>query len=152
MTILISIYATFLYLSPYFTDKTDGIWIKSNYKRVEAIPQKNYHIRYNVFLCRRCSYNNCLVLYVNLHREPGDNQQHQVAGSVAIPMCQAMMAYDQGNYSQAVDLLYPLRYRVVDIGGSDAQVSCTEIICKQNKIAQTKLLFSYARVPPHIYI
>lgn len=79
------------------------------------------------------------VLYVNVHREPGDNQQHQVAGSVAIPMCQAMMAYDQGNYSQAFDLLYPLRYHMVGIGGSDAQVSCTEIICtaKQNSPNQT---------------
>lgn len=79
-------------------------------------------------------------LSVNLHREPGDNQQHQVARSVAIPMCQAMMEYDQGNYNQAVELLYPLRYCVVQVGGSDAQVSCIEIIiCKQNKIAQTKL-------------
>lgn len=31
------------------------------------------------------------------------------------------MAYNQGNYSRAVALLYPLRYQMVDIGGSDAQ-------------------------------
>ncbi|MEQ2310819.1 Tetratricopeptide repeat protein 38 [Ameca splendens] len=56
-----------------------------------------------------------------LAKEPGDNQQHHLARTVGIPMCQAMMEYNQGNYSQAVALLYPLRYRMVDIGGSDAQ-------------------------------
>ncbi|KAK7890894.1 hypothetical protein WMY93_022857 [Mugilogobius chulae] len=56
-----------------------------------------------------------------LAREPGENQQHQMAKTVGIPLCQAMMEFDQGNYSQSVDLLYPLRYQVVNIGGSDAQ-------------------------------
>lgn len=56
-----------------------------------------------------------------LAKKPGDNQQHQLAGTIGIPMCQAMMAYNQGNYNQAMELLYPLRYRIVDIGGSDAQ-------------------------------
>ncbi|KAG7214911.1 hypothetical protein INR49_005186 [Caranx melampygus] len=53
--------------------------------------------------------------------EPGDNQQHQLAGNIGVPMCQAMMEYNQGNYSRTVELLHPLRYRMVDIGGSDAQ-------------------------------
>uniref|UniRef100_A0A8C6SYQ8 Tetratricopeptide repeat protein 38 n=1 Tax=Neogobius melanostomus TaxID=47308 RepID=A0A8C6SYQ8_9GOBI len=56
-----------------------------------------------------------------LAREPGDNQQHQLAKSIGIPLCQAMMEFNQGNYNQSVELLYPLRYRIVDIGGSDAQ-------------------------------
>uniref|UniRef100_A0A3Q1G6R1 Tetratricopeptide repeat protein 38 n=1 Tax=Acanthochromis polyacanthus TaxID=80966 RepID=A0A3Q1G6R1_9TELE len=56
-----------------------------------------------------------------LAKEPGENQQHQLAGTVGVPMCQALMEYNQGNYKQAVELLYPLRYRMVDIGGSDAQ-------------------------------
>lgn len=42
-------------------------------------------------------------------------------------MCKAMMEYKQGNYDQTVQLLYPLRYRMVDIGGSDAQVSFTKL-------------------------
>lgn len=57
----------------------------------------------------------------DLAKEPGDNQQHRLAKTVGIPMCEAMMAYNQGNYSRAVALLYPLRYQMVDIGGSDAQ-------------------------------
>uniref|UniRef100_A0A8D0D2X6 Tetratricopeptide repeat protein 38 n=1 Tax=Sander lucioperca TaxID=283035 RepID=A0A8D0D2X6_SANLU len=56
-----------------------------------------------------------------LAKEPGDNQQHQLAGTIGVPMCQAIMEYDQGNYNRSVELLYPLRYRVVEIGGSDAQ-------------------------------
>lgn len=56
-----------------------------------------------------------------LARAPGDNQQHQMAKSVGVPLCQAMMEFDQGNYNQSMELLYPLRYRIVDIGGSDAQ-------------------------------
>ncbi|CAL1596028.1 unnamed protein product [Knipowitschia caucasica] len=44
-----------------------------------------------------------------------------MAQTVGIAMCQAMIEYDQGNYDQAMELLYPLRYRIVDIGGSDAQ-------------------------------
>uniref|UniRef100_A0A7N8WPX8 Tetratricopeptide repeat protein 38 n=1 Tax=Mastacembelus armatus TaxID=205130 RepID=A0A7N8WPX8_9TELE len=59
-----------------------------------------------------------------LAKEPGDNQQHQLAGTVGVPMCQAMIQYDQGNYGETVELLHPLRYRIVDIGGSDAQVIC----------------------------
>ncbi|XP_034734297.1 tetratricopeptide repeat protein 38 isoform X2 [Etheostoma cragini] len=58
-----------------------------------------------------------------LAKVPGDNRQHQLAGTIGVPMCQAIMEYDQGNYNRTVELLYPLRYRVVDIGGSDAQMS-----------------------------
>ncbi|XP_029289136.1 LOW QUALITY PROTEIN: tetratricopeptide repeat protein 38 [Cottoperca gobio] len=56
-----------------------------------------------------------------LAKEPGDNLTHQLAGTIGVPICQAMMEYDQGNYNRTVDLLLPLRYRVVNVGGSDAQ-------------------------------
>ncbi|KAM8892785.1 tetratricopeptide repeat protein 38 [Spinachia spinachia] len=56
-----------------------------------------------------------------LAEEPGDNQQHRLAASLGVSVCQAMMEYDQGNYNRTVELLYPLRYRVVEMGGSDAQ-------------------------------
>ncbi|XP_071361101.1 tetratricopeptide repeat protein 38 isoform X2 [Trachinotus anak] len=56
-----------------------------------------------------------------LSKEPGDNQQHQLAGTIGVPMCQAMMEYDRGNYSGTMELLYPLRYHMVNVGGSDAQ-------------------------------
>ncbi|XP_029698014.1 tetratricopeptide repeat protein 38 isoform X1 [Takifugu rubripes] len=56
-----------------------------------------------------------------LSKEPGNNQQHHLAGTVGVPMCQAMMEYDQGNHDRAFELLYPLRYKILGIGGSDAQ-------------------------------
>ncbi|KAF7663176.1 hypothetical protein LDENG_00216370 [Lucifuga dentata] len=56
-----------------------------------------------------------------LAKEPGENNQHQLAVTVGLPMCQAMLEYDQGNYSRAVELLHPVRYHMVEIGGSDAQ-------------------------------
>ncbi|KAF7224864.1 tetratricopeptide repeat protein 38 [Nothobranchius furzeri] len=56
-----------------------------------------------------------------LAKKPGDNEQHQMAENIGIPMCKAMMEYNQGNYNQALELLYPLRYQMVHIGGSDAQ-------------------------------
>ncbi|KAK5867755.1 hypothetical protein PBY51_012219 [Eleginops maclovinus] len=56
-----------------------------------------------------------------LAKEPGVNLQHQMGGTIGVPMFQAMMEYDQGNYNHAVDLLMPIRYRLVNMGGSDAQ-------------------------------
>uniref|UniRef100_A0A672G7Q7 Tetratricopeptide repeat protein 38 n=1 Tax=Salarias fasciatus TaxID=181472 RepID=A0A672G7Q7_SALFA len=56
-----------------------------------------------------------------LAKEPGDNQQHQLAQTVGIPMCQAIIDYSHGDFKHAVERLYPLRYRMVDVGGSDAQ-------------------------------
>lgn len=61
-------------------------------------------------------------LFWSFCREPGDNQQHKLAQTIGIPMCQALIEYDEGNYNRAFGLLYPLRYHMVDIGGSDAQV------------------------------
>lgn len=63
--------------------------------------------------------------FLSFCREPGDNHQHKMAQTIGIPMCQALMEYDEGNFNQAFELLYPLRYQMVDIGGSDAQVKST---------------------------
>ncbi|CAL8263023.1 unnamed protein product [Merluccius merluccius] len=54
-------------------------------------------------------------------QDPGDNYQHQLSQTMGVPLCQAMVEYDQGNYSRTVELLQPLRYHMAQIGGSDAQ-------------------------------
>ncbi|XP_037110917.1 tetratricopeptide repeat protein 38 isoform X2 [Syngnathus acus] len=56
-----------------------------------------------------------------LAKTPGDNYQHKMATPIGVPMCQALMEYDKGNYDRTVELLHPLRYSIVSIGGSDAQ-------------------------------
>ncbi|RXN24713.1 tetratricopeptide repeat 38 [Labeo rohita] len=56
-----------------------------------------------------------------LAKDPGESRQLQIAERVGLPMCRALLEYDQGNYSQAVELLKPIKDRFVEIGGSDAQ-------------------------------
>lgn len=45
------------------------------------------------------------------------------------------MAYEQGNYNQAAERLYPLRYQMVELGGSDAQVRSGKIIIEKQHTA-----------------
>ena len=40
---------------------------------------------------------------------------------VGIPLCEALLAHRRGDYAVAVDLLLPIRYGIVRIGGSHAQ-------------------------------
>ena len=44
-----------------------------------------------------------------------------VASSVGLPLCRAMVAYAEGEYDHAVQLLLPIRYDIQAIGGSHAQ-------------------------------
>ena len=50
----------------------------------------------------------------------GDNRD--ITEEVGQPICEAFVAYDKQEYSKAVDLIYPLRYKIWKIGGSHAQV------------------------------
>ncbi|XP_066580212.1 tetratricopeptide repeat protein 38 isoform X2 [Amia ocellicauda] len=56
-----------------------------------------------------------------LAQAPGENHTHQLATSIGLPMCEALIEFDKGNYSRVVELLLPIRYHFTDIGGSDAQ-------------------------------
>lgn len=42
---------------------------------------------------------------------------------MGLPLCQALLEVENGNPDRAVELLLPIRYRIVQIGGSNAQVS-----------------------------
>ncbi|GCD41532.1 beta-barrel assembly-enhancing protease [Streptomyces paromomycinus] len=44
-----------------------------------------------------------------------------MTAGVGLPVCRALIAYGQGRYGQAVDLLTPVRYRLNTFGGSHAQ-------------------------------
>lgn len=56
-------------------------------------------------------------------RSPEENCQHLLARDVGLPLCQALVEAENGNPDRVVELLLPIRYRVVQIGGSNAQVS-----------------------------
>ncbi|XP_035690456.1 tetratricopeptide repeat protein 38-like [Branchiostoma floridae] len=51
-----------------------------------------------------------------------EGSQSVVAKEVGVPVCEALVAYDEGDYARAVDLVAPVRYRVGSIGGSNAQL------------------------------
>ncbi|XP_039092846.1 tetratricopeptide repeat protein 38 isoform X1 [Hyaena hyaena] len=52
---------------------------------------------------------------------PGENCQHLLARDVGLPLCQALVEAENGNPDRVVELLLPIRYRIVQIGGSNAQ-------------------------------
>ncbi|XP_053775709.1 tetratricopeptide repeat protein 38 isoform X3 [Desmodus rotundus] len=54
-------------------------------------------------------------------RSPGENCQHLLARDVGLPLCQALVEAENGNPDRVVELLLPIRYRIVQIGGSNAQ-------------------------------
>lgn len=56
-------------------------------------------------------------------RSPGENCQHLLARDVGLPLCQALVEAQDGSPERVVELLLPIRYRLVQIGGSNAQVS-----------------------------
>ncbi|KAI8493727.1 Tetratricopeptide repeat protein 38 [Branchiostoma belcheri] len=60
---------------------------------------------------------NSLKDFISEH--PGT--QSTIAKKVGVAMCEAFLAYDEGDFARAVDLLAPVRYQVVTIGGSNAQ-------------------------------
>ncbi|XP_055996633.1 tetratricopeptide repeat protein 38-like [Ostrea edulis] len=49
----------------------------------------------------------------------GDNQR--ISKEVGVPLCEALVAYDSGDFAKAVSLVNPIRYKILTIGGSHAQ-------------------------------
>lgn len=47
--------------------------------------------------------------------------QAAIAKNVGYDVCKAFLDYSAGQYEQVVDTLYPLRYKIIDAGGSHAQ-------------------------------
>ncbi|KAG8438645.1 hypothetical protein GDO86_005000 [Hymenochirus boettgeri] len=56
-----------------------------------------------------------------LAKSPGENYQHSLIGQLGFPLCKALIEFKSGNYDKAVDLMYPIRYKILEIGGSNAQ-------------------------------
>nr|XP_035129026.1 tetratricopeptide repeat protein 38 isoform X4 [Callithrix jacchus] len=52
---------------------------------------------------------------------PGENCQHLLARDVGLPLCQALVEAEAGNSDRVLELLLPIRYRIVQLGGSNAQ-------------------------------
>ncbi|XP_006032455.1 tetratricopeptide repeat protein 38-like isoform X1 [Alligator sinensis] len=62
-----------------------------------------------------------LTTLQELAKEPGEDHELGLALQLGLPLCQAFVEFDNGNYDNAVELLYPIRYQILQIGGSNAQ-------------------------------
>jgi tetratricopeptide (TPR) repeat protein len=51
---------------------------------------------------------------------PG-NGNHQMTAAVGLPVSRSLLAFAEGRYGDVVDLLYPIRHRINEFGGSHAQ-------------------------------
>lgn len=51
----------------------------------------------------------------------GKGYNHTVTKDVGYSLCEAIVAYDEGRVEDCCDILYPLRYNIIQIGGSNAQ-------------------------------
>ncbi|XP_075712084.1 tetratricopeptide repeat protein 38 [Rhinoderma darwinii] len=56
-----------------------------------------------------------------LSKCPGENYQHSLIRDLGLPLSQALVEFDSGNYDKVVELMCPVRYKILNIGGSDAQ-------------------------------
>lgn len=56
-----------------------------------------------------------------LSKSPGENYQHSLMRDLGLPLGQALVEFDSGNYDKVVELMHPIRYKILDIGGSNAQ-------------------------------
>ncbi|MDP4506804.1 tetratricopeptide repeat protein [Nonomuraea turcica] len=52
--------------------------------------------------------------------QPGVTNQDMTL-RVGLPVCRAIVAFGRGDYASVVDLLYPIRHRINEFGGSHAQ-------------------------------
>ncbi|OXB80245.1 UNVERIFIED_CONTAM: hypothetical protein H355_009965, partial [Colinus virginianus] len=62
-----------------------------------------------------------LTTLQELAKVPCENHELSLAPSIGLPLCQAFVEFENGNCDKAVDLLYPIRYQLIQLGGSNAQ-------------------------------
>ncbi|XP_053243527.1 tetratricopeptide repeat protein 38 isoform X2 [Podarcis raffonei] len=63
-------------------------------------------------------------LLATLHevtQSPDEDHELNLVPKLGLPLLKAFVEFDNGNYDKAVELLYPIRYQIVEIGGSNAQ-------------------------------
>lgn len=61
-----------------------------------------------------------------------------VTRDILIPLCEGIIAYEQGDYDKATELFLPLRHDIVHIGGSHAQRDLfAQIICEAARHGST---------------
>jgi tetratricopeptide (TPR) repeat protein len=77
----------------------------------------------------------------------GDGWRAEATKNVLLPLCEAMIAYEAGDYDKTTDLLWPIRHEIATIGGSHAQRDLfAQIMCdaaaKGSKLSVARSLLS----------
>ncbi|XP_061438455.1 tetratricopeptide repeat protein 38 isoform X2 [Rhineura floridana] len=62
-----------------------------------------------------------LTTLEELAQAPDEDHELNLVPKLGLPLLQAFIEFENGNYDKAVELLYPIRYQLVEIGGSNAQ-------------------------------
>lgn len=62
-----------------------------------------------------------MMTSIKTYVESQRGTNHDITKQVGLPICEALVAYDNQEYDKTVDILYPLRYNIWKIGGSNAQ-------------------------------
>ncbi|XP_054856296.1 tetratricopeptide repeat protein 38 [Eublepharis macularius] len=62
-----------------------------------------------------------LTTLQELVQAPGEAYELKLGPRLSLPLLQAFVEFENGNYDKTVELLFPIRYQVVEIGGSNAQ-------------------------------
>jgi len=75
--------------------------------------------------------------------------RYEKTSDVSVALCEALVAYDNGEFEKAVDILHPIRYKIVTLGGSHAQRDIFNLFlihaalkspnCYHNKLARSLL-------------
>ncbi len=61
----------------------------------------------------------------------GDSWRPETTRKILIPLCEGMIAYEQGDYGKACDILWPMRNDLTALGGSHAQRDLfAQILCE----------------------
>ena len=51
----------------------------------------------------------------------GEGWRIEATRGILIPLCEGMIAYEEGHFDKAIELLWPMRHEISTIGGSHAQ-------------------------------
>ena len=57
-----------------------------------------------------------------LHRSSKDTTLKTVGKEVLLALYEGIVAFESGDYAKAVESILPVKYKIINIGGSDAQV------------------------------
>uniref|UniRef100_A0A8C6Y1L6 Tetratricopeptide repeat protein 38 n=1 Tax=Naja naja TaxID=35670 RepID=A0A8C6Y1L6_NAJNA len=110
----------------------EGVNVDNRWKAINQVTKK--HVRDHTLLFNDAhilmaslgaqdeeTSNELLTTLQDLVQTCTEDHELSLVPTLGMPLLQAFTEFDQGHYEKAVELLYPIRYQIVKIGGSDAQ-------------------------------